>query len=91
MNEQKQCSQIIESISEYVDGTLDENLCAELERHLCECDDCQVVFNTMMKTIDLYRKTSPSVDVPEDVRARLYARLNLQDYLHHEEKDPQES
>ncbi len=91
MSEHMQCSQILESISEYVDGTLDETLCAELERHLCECEDCQVVFNTMMKTIDLYRKASPSVDVPEDVRARLYARLNLDDFLHCDEVDPQKS
>ncbi len=89
MSEKKQCNQILEQLSEYVDGALDETLCAELERHLCECDDCQVVYNTMKKTIDLYRKTSPGVDVPDDVRSRLYARLNLEDYLNHAVKDPQ--
>ncbi len=89
MNEQKHCQQLMASLSEYVDGTLDETLCIELERHLCECDDCQIVFNTLKKTIELYRKTSPGVDVPEDVRTRLYARLNLEDYLNHAEQRTQ--
>jgi anti-sigma factor RsiW len=89
MNEYKQCTQLLESISEYVDGTLDETLCIELERHMCECEDCQVVFNTLKKTIDLYRQASPGMDVPEDVRTRLYARLNLEDFLNCVEKDPQ--
>ena len=89
MNEHKHCHQILESLSEYVDGTLNETLCAELERHLCDCDDCQVVLNTMQKTIDLYRKAEPGEGVPDDVRSRLYARLNLEDYLNCAEKDPQ--
>jgi anti-sigma factor (TIGR02949 family) len=89
MNEQKHCQQLMASLSEYVDGTLDEALCTELERHLCECDDCQIVFNTLKKTIELYRKTSPGVDVPEDVRTRLYARLNLEDYLNRAEQRTQ--
>ncbi len=82
------CEQLVQSLSEYIDGSLDETLCAELERHLEECENCQVVVNTMKKTIDLYRTTTQGEDVPEEVRARLYARLNLDDFLHCEEKDP---
>lgn len=81
MNEHRHCDQLMESLSEYVDGALDPALCAELERHLCECDDCQIVFNTMKKTIELYRKVAPAGDVPDDVRSRLYARLDLEDFL----------
>jgi hypothetical protein len=44
----------------------------------------------MQKTIDLYRKASPGGDVPDDVRSRLYARLNLEDFLDRAEKHPQE-
>jgi anti-sigma factor (TIGR02949 family) len=90
MTEHNHCHQILEELSEYLDGSLSETLCAELERHMCECDDCQVVYNTMKKTIDLYRKASPGGDVPDDVRSRLYARLNLEDFLDRAEKHPQE-
>ena len=84
------CKQLVESLSEYIDGSLDDTLCAELERHLESCDDCQVVVNTLKKTIELYRITAQGEDVPEEVRARLYARLNLDDFLRCGEKDAQE-
>jgi anti-sigma factor RsiW len=69
------------SLSDYIDGTLDEALCNELERHLTECDDCQVVVNTLRKTVELYHKSSGTASIPEDVRQRLYACLDLKDYL----------
>ncbi len=88
MKKPSNCEQLVESLSDYVDGTLDDALCVELERHLDECENCQVVVNTLKKTIDLYRMTAQGEDVPEEVRARLYARLNLDDFLKSEEKDP---
>ncbi|HEX9014205.1 MAG TPA: anti-sigma factor [Anaerolineaceae bacterium] len=87
MKEGKACQQLVSSLSDYVDGCLDEALCAELERHLEGCEDCQVVVNTMKKTIELYRKAEPGDDVPAEVRTRLYARLNLEDYLRPKEQE----
>ncbi len=80
MKKHVSCRQLVHSLSDYVDGTLDESLCQELERHLQDCDDCQIVVNTLKKTVELYR-TTPCEDVPEDVRERLFTRLNLEDYL----------
>ena len=91
MSDHTNCRQLVESLSEYVDGSLDDTLCAELERHLDECDNCQVVVNTLKKTIELYRVSDKNENVPAEVRARLYARLNLDDFLRCGEKDPTSS
>jgi hypothetical protein len=48
------------------------------------------VVNTLKKTIELYRVTAQGEGVPDEVRARLYARLNLDDFLRCGEKDAQE-
>jgi hypothetical protein len=81
MSEHVTCGHIVESLSEYVEGTLDEALCVDLERHMNECHDCKVVVDTLRRTIELYHRTAPDVDVPADVRMRLYTCLNLEDYI----------
>ncbi len=77
------CSYLLGSLSEYVDGTLGKQLCEEIERHVADCEDCRVVINTLEKTVYLYH-TSAAMDppnVPEDVKERLYKRLDLDDFL----------
>ncbi len=80
MNEHSNCNTLMQSISDYVGGDLDESLCAVLEEHLCGCENCQVVLNTMKKTIEIYHMLPPG-DMPEDVRMRLYKKLDLEDFI----------
>ena len=70
------CRELLGGLSDYVDGTADDALCAEIERHLAGCDDCRVVVDTLGKTISLYR-TLPEEEVPDDVRDRLLHVLHL--------------
>jgi len=77
----KKCKALLSQLSEYVDGTLDPRLCKVLERHLKTCEDCRVVLNTMRKTIDLYRTVGESQAIPNEVRERLFHRLDLSEYL----------
>lgn len=77
----KTCRQLLESLSEYIDGSLDESLCAEIDRHIANCEDCRIVVDTLRKTIYLYHVTTDPPQVPSDVRDRLYHRLNLEEYL----------
>jgi anti-sigma factor RsiW len=92
MNENKiACHQLLCSISEYIDGELDPALCEELERHLCECEDCQIVLDTTRKTINLYHTTSEEEGVPTDVRQRLFKCLNLEDYIQRKSAAPEGS
>ena len=76
-HEHGQCQELLAQLSDYVDGELEEALCAELEAHLAECPDCRVMVDTFRKTITLYSvQSSPAL--PEDVEARLFKALRLE-------------
>ena len=75
------CQQLLGSLSDYIDGQLGAELCAELEQHIKDCDNCRVVVNTLRKTVELYQQTSTKSDLPEPVRERLFYKLHLEDYL----------
>ena len=76
-----QCRKLLGDLSEYIDGTLEQQLCAEIERHMQGCENCRVVVDSLRKTVSLYQAATPSPDVPEAVRQRLYKCLDLEDYL----------
>ncbi len=71
------CQEILDRISDYVDGELEASLCAELEVHLAGCDNCRVMVDTMRKTITLYHAQLP-VELPAEVQGRLYKALKLE-------------
>ena len=75
------CEELLGSLSAYIDGELSPELCLELEKHLSECDNCQIVLNTTKRTIYPVHSPIEKSDLPADVRARLFKRLNLDDYL----------
>ncbi len=71
------CSDTLGTLSEYLDGELDEQFCAEIERHMAECGNCRIMVDTLRKTIVLYRDYGHE-DVPADAKDRLYAVLGLE-------------
>jgi len=73
------CQDLLAQMNLYIDGELSPELCSELEKHLRECENCRVVINTTQKTIELYQEVQGAQSLPEDVRQRLYLRLNLPD------------
>jgi anti-sigma factor (TIGR02949 family) len=77
----KNCKAMLGSLSEYIDGELPPELCQEIEQHLAGCDNCRIVLNTTKRTIDLVQMPVEQEEVPDDVRERLFKRLNLDDYL----------
>ena len=68
------CENTLNEISNYLEGELDPWLKMRLEIHLKMCHHCRVVFNTTMKTIELYcdDKLFP---LPDPVRDRLHDAL----------------
>lgn len=74
------CATLLSSLSDYIDGELSPELCLEIEKHLAGCEDCTVILNTTKRTIDLVHFPPAQNSLPEDVRQRLFKRLNLQDY-----------
>ncbi len=82
MDSHAACHQLLNNLSDFVDGNLKEELCQEIQSHLEECENCQVVVDTLRKTIYLVRaNAAESVEIPEDVRERLFRRLNLEDFV----------
>ncbi|MCJ7723991.1 MAG: zf-HC2 domain-containing protein [Anaerolineales bacterium] len=80
MTKHADCHTMLASLSEFLDGELKDEFYREINRHLAECQDCRVVFNTLKKTIDLYHSAS-DIQVPSGIRERLFRCLNLEDYL----------
>ena len=77
---EKNCKSLLGSLSDYVDGTAQDELCRELERHLADCEDCRIVVDTLKKTVYLYHANTDTT-LPVSVRERLFKRLNLDDYF----------
>ncbi len=79
--EHKDCQKYLFQLSEYIDGELDPKLCALLEEHLHHCTDCTVVVDTLKRTIELYHLETSQEALPDNVKSRLYSRLNLDEFL----------
>lgn len=71
------CKEMLGALSDYIDGELEERLCAQIEAHMRDCPGCRVMVDTLHKTVVLYR-THGQVEVPSDVRSRLFAVLDLE-------------
>jgi predicted anti-sigma-YlaC factor YlaD len=64
-------------LSDYLEGDLHPEMCAEIERHLAECGNCRIVVDTLRKTIMLYQAYGHE-EVSDDAKARLVAVLELE-------------
>jgi anti-sigma factor RsiW len=78
-HEPGKCRQYLDSLSDYVDGDLGDELCREIEAHMAECENCRVVVNTLAKTVTLYHQL-PAPEMPDVVKERLYKVLNLENF-----------
>jgi len=81
VHDHTQCRELLTSLSDYVDGELDEELCARIERHMEGCERCQIVVDTLRKTVYLYQEDADDAALPTDVRQRLFRSLDLDEFL----------
>ncbi len=78
MNEMDElCQELKAQLPDYLDGELESQVCAEIERHIQGCDNCRIMVDTLRKTITLYRDHG-SAEVPSDVHERLTHILDLE-------------
>ena len=75
------CRRMLGALSDYVNEDLSAELCTEIEHHLAECENCQVVVDTLRKTVYLVHANASVPVVPEEVRKRLYKRLDLDEFI----------
>ncbi len=88
VHEHTECRYLLGSLSEYIDATLEAELCAEIERHLAECENCRVVVDTLRKTVSIVHTTNCDPTMPDDVRERLYKRLELDEIFNARNPNP---
>jgi anti-sigma factor RsiW len=73
------CEHLLEHLSSYLDGEASAAVCADLERHLAQCERCRIVVDTTRQTIHLYEQI-PRSPMPNAARKRLYKALDLDEY-----------
>ena len=81
MEHSENCRDLLNSLSDYVDGSLQEEFCVEIERHMSGCEDCRIVIDTLRKTVYLYQSSAEAPKMPDDVKERLYQRLDLSEFI----------
>ena len=50
------CPDYINNLNDYLDGELSLELCAEIEKHIGECQNCRVMVDTLKQTVKLFRE-----------------------------------
>jgi len=79
---ENECSRVLTHLNDYIDQKLSDELCAELEAHLAECENCRVVFDTLNKTLYLvHQLREEPPQLPEAVEYRLFAVMKLEQFL----------
>lgn len=79
--EEMSCQKLWEFLSDYIDGDLSKELRQKIEAHMDGCEHCRVVVDTTNKTIQLCNCDTENLEMPADVRGRLFETLNIEDYL----------
>lgn len=68
------CAELLRMLNDYVDGDIDPAICEEFEGHLEGCNPCQIVVDTVRKTIALYQGEQVH-EIPLEFRERLQTTL----------------
>ena len=69
-----QCDELLKTLNEFVDGTLEPGVCEQFQQHLAGCNPCRIVVDNIRKTIQLY-KGDEVFELPVEFRTRLHATL----------------
>ena len=65
------CIELVELVTEHLDGALDPATTARYEEHLAECEACREHVDQIRRTVSLLR------DLPQDERLSPQARARL--------------
>ncbi len=68
------CEHLAACLSDYIDNDLDDEVRVAVHQHLATCHNCQVVVDSLQKTIALAHQEARQV-IPPGRRAELLARL----------------
>jgi predicted anti-sigma-YlaC factor YlaD len=67
----KKCADYLQELSDYLDGQLDAQLCADIEKHVGECHNCKLMFDSLKMTVKLCRESGQCEELPKEFADRL--------------------
>ncbi|MBP1610931.1 MAG: hypothetical protein H6Q04_3166 [Acidobacteria bacterium] len=73
---QENCHDLLDGLSDFIDGDASAAICAEIQRHMTGCEKCRVVVNTLRKTIELYRLL-PGPEMSDNIREKLHKTIDF--------------
>lgn len=68
------CKNLARSLSVYIEGDLDRELCCEIEKHLSLCRRCSVLLDSVRKVL-IVSGDEKTFELPMGYEARLHAFL----------------
>ncbi|MGO9832190.1 MAG: sigma-70 family RNA polymerase sigma factor [Myxococcaceae bacterium] len=68
------CPELVDELSNYASGDIDQATCAQIEAHLAHCARCAGACETLQRTVSLCRRI-PGDEVPAAVRVAVRAAL----------------
>ncbi len=73
------CKEVLDSLSDYLDAEMKEEVISEMKRHIGSCQDCRAEVDTLTMTLKLYKHehSQPHV-MPVGCHDRLVKVLELE-------------
>lgn len=68
---------VLKEVCDYLGQDLNSPQCEALRKHLRACPECDVYFDTIKKTILMYREAEKKCTLPMRVKSNLYKTLQL--------------
>ncbi len=72
------CRELMERLSEYLDGELDPEACRGMDEHMEDCAPCRAFLESLRRTVALIER-QPRPRLPDDLRREVteaFARLH---------------
>ncbi len=76
------CPDVLTTFSRHLEGEIDSDVCATMEKHLDACPRCRGACDSLRRTLLLCRSAASDVEVPPAVQRSV--RHALRDFLSHE-------
>jgi mycothiol system anti-sigma-R factor len=70
----RDCREIFERLSEYLDQELDPELCSKIEGHLDGCEPCEAFLESLRRTVG-HVGEAKSETMPDELREKLREAL----------------
>ncbi|QHC25529.1 mycothiol system anti-sigma-R factor [Streptomyces sp. GS7] len=74
---EKDCSEVLDHLYEYLDREMPAGECAEFQVHLDECSPCLEKYGLEQAVKKLVKRCCGHDDVPSDLRSKVMGRIDL--------------